>query len=83
MLGGEVFQDRLAVVADANEPDALFLKPLLRLLQLDQLPFAKGSPIGRTEEEHHEPVRTLKVGEVAFHAELIYRSKCRNLVSDF
>jgi hypothetical protein len=47
---GEEFQDLFVVIADGGELDALLFKSGLRGLQLDQLPFAEGSPIGRTEE---------------------------------
>jgi len=41
----EVFQDRFGIIANRNEPDALFFKARFCSLQLDQLRFAVGSPI--------------------------------------
>src|SRR4029077_14026859 len=41
----EIFQDFGAVVADGGELDPLLLKSGLGCLQLDQLPFAVGSPV--------------------------------------
>jgi hypothetical protein len=47
----ERFQDALGVIADCRELDPLFLESRLRILQLNQLPFAVWSPIGRTKEQ--------------------------------
>jgi hypothetical protein len=56
----EVFQDRLGIVADRSKFDPLFLESRFRILQLDQLPFAVGSPISRTEEEKNCALGSLK-----------------------
>jgi hypothetical protein len=42
----EILQDGYGVVTDCRKLDALFLESRLSTLQLDQLPFAVGSPIG-------------------------------------
>ena len=47
----EIFQYGFAIVADARNLQSLFFESRLGVLQLDQLPFAIGSPICRTKEE--------------------------------
>ncbi len=56
----EIFQDLLTIVTDGGEREPLLLKSGLGILQLDQLPFAVGSPIGRTEKEKNGPVRAFQ-----------------------
>ena len=46
----EVLQYFLGVIADGRQFDPLFFKSCFRVLQLDQLPFAVGSPVGGAEE---------------------------------
>jgi hypothetical protein len=48
---GEVLEDRLTVIADGCDLDPALFEPFLGVLQLDQLRFAEGSPIGGTEEK--------------------------------
>ncbi len=47
---GEGLQYFLAVIADGRQFDPLFLESCFCVLQLDQLRFAVGSPIGGTEK---------------------------------
>jgi len=54
---GEVLEDRLTVVADGCDFDAACFNPLFRVLQLDQLRFAEGSPIRGPEEKKNRSVR--------------------------
>jgi hypothetical protein len=49
----------------------------LRLLQLDQLLLAVGSPVGRTEEEQHQPVAARKRSPRLLMPELINGAKVR------
>lgn len=69
----EVFQNSLGIVADRSKFDPLFLESRFRVLQLDQLPFAVGSPIGRTEEEKNCAFGTLKGPQILRMAKLIAR----------
>jgi hypothetical protein len=55
----EVLQYFLAVIADGSYFDSLFFKSCLRTLQLDQLPFAVRSPVGRTEKQENRALRSL------------------------
>ena len=48
---GEILQDLRAVVTDGGEPDPLFLKFCFGGFQLNQLPFAVGSPVCRTKKQ--------------------------------
>lgn len=57
---GEKFQDFFRVVADGRQLEALFFKSRDSALQLDQLPFAEGSPVGGTEEEENGAVRSFE-----------------------
>ena len=47
----KIFQDFFRVIADGRQLDPLLFESRDCALQLDQLPFAEGSPVGRTEEE--------------------------------
>jgi hypothetical protein len=53
------FQDLLRVIADGRQLDPLLFEPRDGALQLNQLPFAEGSPIGGTEKEKNRAVRSL------------------------
>ena len=68
---GEVFQDFWAVVTDGGKLNALLLKSGFGVLQLDQLPFAVGSPVGRTEKQMNRAVRSLQRFECLLHAKLV------------
>ena len=78
---GEVLEDRLTVIADGCDLDAICFEPLFRVLQLDQLRFAEGSPIGRTEEKQDRPVRPLQGLDGLVMAKLVPRSKGRRFLS--
>jgi len=53
MTVGKKLEDLFRVVTDSRQFDALLLESLSGALQLDQLPFAKRSPVGGTEEEKY------------------------------
>ena len=78
----EIFQDLFAVVADRREFDPLLLESCFGALQLDQLPFAVGSPIGGTEEEENRAVRSFQTFERLFLAELVASRKCGRFLSN-
>jgi hypothetical protein len=67
----EIFQDCLGIVADRRQLNSLRLESRLGFLQLNQLPFAVGSPIGRTKKQQNGSVRALQSFETLFVAELI------------
>ena len=77
----EVLEDRLTVIADGCDFDATCFEPLFRVLQLDQLRFAEGSPIGRTEEKQNRPFRPLQCLNGLVMAKLVRRSKGRRFLS--
>jgi hypothetical protein len=52
----EILQDRRTVVANRSQLQPLRFKSLLRGLQLRELRFAEGSPIGGAEEQEHRTV---------------------------
>jgi hypothetical protein len=45
------FEDFFGVIADGRQLDPLLFESRDGALQLNQLPFAEGSPIGGTEKE--------------------------------
>lgn len=55
---GKVFQDNLCVIADGCQANSLIFEPFCCLLQLNQLRFAIGSPIGGTKKQQNHPVFT-------------------------
>lgn len=77
----EVLEDRLTVIADGCDFDAFCFEPLFRVLQLDQLRFAEGSPIGRTEEKQNRPFRPLQCLNGLVMAKLVRRSEGRRFLS--
>jgi hypothetical protein len=79
---GKIFQDLFRVIADGDQLDALFFKPRHGTLQLDQLPFAEGSPIGGTEEEEDRAFRTLQGVESLRVAGLIAEREGRSFLTD-
>jgi hypothetical protein len=54
---GEKLQDFGAVIANGRELEPLLLESGFGCLQLDQLPFAVGSPVGGTEKEENGALR--------------------------
>ena len=78
----EVFQYFFAVIADGREFDPLLLESCFGALQLNQLPFAVGSPIGGTEKEKNRAVRSFQSFQGLFLAELVASRKCGRLLSN-
>ena len=78
----EIFQYGFAVIADRREFDSLLLESCFGVLQLDQLPFAVGSPIRGTEKEQNRAVRSLQTFQRLFLAKLVARGKGGRLLSD-
>jgi hypothetical protein len=54
----KISQNRLRIVAECRQPEALPLELFSCILQLDQLLLAEGSPIRRTEENQDQTVAT-------------------------
>jgi hypothetical protein len=79
---GEEFQDFLGVIADGRELDALLFEPGVCALQLDQLPFAEGSPVGGTEKEEDCAVRAFQSFERLHVAEFVARGKIGSFLAD-
>ncbi len=68
---GESSEEGLAVVADGDDLAAGCLDGFKALLQLDQLRFAVGSPIGRAMEDEGDGAQLEEGGERAFLSVLI------------
>lgn len=75
MPGGEILEDGRIVVTDGRKPDPAFCKFLSGVLQLDQLRFAKGSPISGTEKEEDGAVGSPERLIGLFVAELLNGGK--------
>jgi hypothetical protein len=69
------FQDRFGVITDRSQFDTLFFEARFSPLQLDQLPSAVASPIGRTEEEKNCTVGGSERVQVLVAAKLIAQRK--------
>lgn len=82
MAIGEVFEYGFGVVADRREANPLLLESCLGVLQLNQLPFAVGSPIRGTEEEENRAVRSPETFQGLFVAKLVASGKNRCLPPD-
>jgi hypothetical protein len=79
----EKLQDGFGIIADRRQLDALFFESRLSALQLDQLPFAVGSPIGRAEEKKNGSFRTFQRLKRVFTAKLVARRKRGRLLAYF
>jgi len=56
----KVLEDCRAVIANGSHLDPLLLEALFRMLQLHELRFAEGSPVGGPEEEENRAARSLQ-----------------------
>jgi len=54
---GKILQDGWTIVTDGGQLQSLRFESLLRVLQLHELRFAEGSPIGGAEEKKDRAVR--------------------------
>ena len=79
--GGKGGEDLWGVVADGGEVEAALLEFTEMDLQLHELSFAVGSPIGGAEEEQDEAFWALEGGEGAGLAGLIRESEGGDLVA--
>ncbi len=79
---GEVLQNSWTIVANRSQLKSLRLKSLSCVLQLHELRFTEGSPIGRTEEKEDSALRSLERLVGLFVTKLIRQSKCRSLLAD-
>ncbi len=52
----EIFQDGFTVVADGGQLNSMLFKLRQSAMQLDQLPFAVGSPVGRTKKQKYRAI---------------------------
>ena len=75
----EVLQYFLAIITDGRQFDSLFFKSRFRVLQLDQLPFAVRSPVGRAEKEKNGAIWSFQCIEALLLAKLIARGKRQRL----
>jgi hypothetical protein len=78
----KVFQYGFVVVADPRELESLLFESRLGVLQLDQLPFAIGSPIRGTEKEENRAVRSFQTFQCLFVSKLVAKGKGRRLLPD-
>jgi hypothetical protein len=76
---GERLQYLDAVIADGRQLEPLLFKSRFGVLQLDQLPFAVGSPVGGTKEKENRAVSSFQRSEVLLLAELVAGRESRRL----
>jgi hypothetical protein len=79
---GEKLQDFFGVITDGGKFDSLLYESRISILQLDQLPFAEGSPIGGAEKQEHGPIAALERVEGLHFAKLITHRESWSLLSD-
>src|SRR5271169_703065 len=79
---GEKLQDFFRVIADGRQLDPLLFESRNCTLQLDQLPFAEGSPVGGTEKQKHRAVRSFQGIERLHPAKLVAKRKSWSLLID-
>lgn len=60
-----------AVIAGGRDGEPLFFESCLRILQLDQLPLAVGSPVGGAKKKKNSALRSLQRGEGSLPAKLV------------
>jgi len=75
---GKVLEHSHAVITDGGQPQALIADIADTLFQLDELGFAKRSPVCRPEKYQQCPFRTKDTPQVLQLAVLIWRLKCRD-----
>jgi hypothetical protein len=76
---GEILQYFLAVIADCRQFDPLLFKSCFCVLQLDQLPFAVGSPVGRAEKQKNGAVWSFQRIQALLLAKLVARRESGRL----
>src|SRR5690349_3126311 len=79
----KIHEDRWTIVANGSQIEPLLLEPFFGVLQLHELRFAEGSPIGGTKEKENCPFWTLQCLVGLFVAELVHKCECRRLLADF
>ena len=79
---GKKLQDFFRVIADGRQLDPLLFESWNCTLQLDQLPFAERSPVGRTEEKKNGTVRAFQRIESLCPVKLVTNRKVRSLFAD-
>jgi len=76
------FQDFFRVIANGRELDSLLFKSRERALQLDQLPFAEGSPVCGTEKEKNGAVCSFEGIESLHAVKLVVERKGWSFLTD-
>src|SRR5262249_22233078 len=72
---GELLEGRWWIIADADDLDACGFDRLEIALQLDQLPTAERSPVGRAEEHQRDVILLEQLVERALPAVLVLEGK--------
>ena len=82
MAIGKTAQDVHAVITDCDDAEAGLSEPVEGLLQLHELGFTVGSPVGGTMKKNHRAVRSLDIFETTPHTVLISGCKHRDPFTD-
>jgi hypothetical protein len=78
----KIFQDFFRIIADGRQLGPLLFESRDGALQLDQLPFAEGSPVGGTEKEKNGAVRSFQGIESLYPAKLVTSRKSGSPLTD-
>ncbi len=78
----ETAQHRLRVVADFRYVDAVLAEPIDRILQLDELRTAVGSPIGAAREGQQQAVGAHQAVQRMLLAVLVWQGEIGRLLAD-
>src|ERR1700757_2497592 len=78
----KIHEDRWTIVAYCSQIEPLLLEPFFGVLQLHELRFAEGSPIGGTKEKENCSFWTLQCLIGLFVPKLIRQGECRRFLAD-
>ena len=82
MSVAEAAKDFLGIVADDRDLYSLMLEPLARLLQLNELASAEGSPIGAASENQEKSFWAGQIAKGSLLAILIGKPEVGYLLAD-
>src|SRR5271169_4449211 len=82
MRGAEAVQNLLRIIGDDRDLYSPLFEALARLLQLDELASAVGSPIGASTKDQKKSRATTEIAKLSFVALLIHQCEVRYFLSD-
>ena len=82
MRGAEAVQNLLRIVRDDRDIYSPLFEASARLLQLDELASAVGSPIGASTKDQKKSCATTEIAKLSFVAVLIHQCEVRYFLPD-